>query len=93
MSNGAIRFEVSNSAGPIAPEVTAHLFEPFFTTKPGGTGLGLAIARNIARAHRGDLVLSRNEPGLVCFSIEIPASVADSSAESELHDGQNTDRR
>ena len=91
--NGTIRFEVSNYTGPIAPDAIAHLFEPFFTTKPGGTGLGLAIARNIARAHRGDLVLSRNEPGLVCFSIEIPASVADSSTDSELHDGQNTDRR
>ena len=84
---------MSNYTGPIAPDAIAHLFEPFFTTKPGGTGLGLAIARNIARAHRGDLVLSRNEPGLVCFSIAIPASVANSSAASELHDGQNTDRR
>ena len=92
-SNGAIRFEVSNSAGPIAPEVAAHLFEPFFTTKAGGTGLGLAIARNIARAHRGDLALSRNEPGLVCFSIEIPARDANSSTEADLHHGQNIDRR
>ena len=92
-SNGAVRFEVSNYTDPIAPAAVAHLFEPFFTTKPGGTGLGLAIARNIARAHRGDLVLSRNEPGLVCFSIALPASVADSSTAAELHDGQNTDRR
>jgi len=92
-SKDTFRFEVSNSAGPIAPEVTAHLFEPFFTTKAGGTGLGLAIARNIARAHRGDLALSRNEPGLVCFSIEIPARSANSSTGADLHDGQNTDRR
>ncbi len=92
-SNGAIRFEVGNSAGPITAEVTAHLFEPFFTTKAGGTGLGLAIARNIARAHHGDLALSRNEPGLACFSLEIPARGANSSAEADLHHGQNTDRR
>jgi signal transduction histidine kinase len=91
--NGTVRFEVSNYTGPIAPDVTAHLFEPFFTTKPSGTGLGLAIARNIARAHRGDLVLSRNEPGLVCFSIAIPANAANSSTGLEFHDGQNTDRR
>ena len=91
--DGAIRFDISNSAGPIAPEVAGHLFEPFFTTKAGGTGLGLAIARNIARAHRGDLALSRNEPGLVCFSIEIPAHGANSTTEADLHDGQNTDRR
>jgi signal transduction histidine kinase len=70
---GATRLELSNNAGPIPPEVMAHLFEPFFTTKLGGTGLGLAIARNIARAHRGDLVMRVNQPGQVCFAIEIPA--------------------
>ncbi len=35
---GASRLEVSNDAGPIPPEVAAHLFEPFFTTKPGVPG-------------------------------------------------------
>jgi signal transduction histidine kinase len=90
---GAVLFEVCNSTGPIATEVIGHLFEPFFTTKAGGTGLGLAIARNIARAHRGDLALSRNEPGLVSFSIEIPASVTNSSTGVNLHDGHNTHRR
>jgi signal transduction histidine kinase len=79
----ATRFDVINNAGPIPPEVTAHLFEPFFTTKPGGTGLGLAIARNVARAHRGDLELSINRPGQVCFSIEIPAQAAALTAEVE----------
>ena len=73
---GASRLEVSNNAGPIPPEVAARLFEPFFTTKAGGTGLGLAIARNVARAHRGDLALRVNRPGQVCFSIEIPAQKA-----------------
>jgi len=80
---GASRLEVSNNAGPIPPEVTAHLFEPFFTTKLGGTGLGLAIARNVARAHRGDLALRVNQPGQVCFSIEIPAQQAALPAEVE----------
>lgn len=43
-------------------------FEPFFrgeasrSRATGGTGLGLGIARNIARAHGGDLVL-KNRPG------------------------------
>ncbi len=79
-ADGAMRLEVSDSAGPIPAEVTAHLFEPFFTTKPGGTGLGLAIARNVARAHGGDLQLSINQPGRVCFSMEIPVHKALSGA-------------
>ncbi len=71
--NAAIRIEVVDSAGPIPDETVERIFEPLFTTKQGGNGLGLAIARNIARAHGGDVVLRINEPGQVCFSIEIPA--------------------
>jgi signal transduction histidine kinase len=55
--------------GPGIPEQELeHAFEPFFrgessrSRETGGTGLGLGIARNIARAHGGDLTL-RNRPG------------------------------
>ena len=68
----AIRIDVIDPAGPIPGETVDRIFEPLFTTKQGGNGLGLAIARNIVRAHGGDIVLRNNEPGLVCFSIEIP---------------------
>lgn len=54
--------------GPGIPEQELEqAFEPFFrgeasrSRDTGGTGLGLGIARNIARAHGGDLVL-RNRP-------------------------------
>jgi signal transduction histidine kinase len=54
--------------GPGVPEAELEqAFEPFFrgeasrNRETGGTGLGLGIARNIARAHGGDLVL-RNRP-------------------------------
>jgi signal transduction histidine kinase len=70
--NAALRIDVIDPAGPIAKETVERVFEPLFTTKQGGSGLGLAIARNVVRAHGGDLVLRRNEPGLVCFSIELP---------------------
>jgi len=53
------------------PGMTEHeleqAFEPFFrgeasrSRETGGTGLGLGIARNIARAHSGDVLL-RNRP-------------------------------
>lgn len=71
--SGAIRIDVVGPAAPIPPAVAERIFEPLFTTKPGGNGLGLPIARNIARAHGGDVVLGINEPGRVCFSIEIPS--------------------
>jgi two-component system, NtrC family, sensor histidine kinase HydH len=70
--DGGIEIQVIDPAGPIPPDTTARIFEPFFTTKADGTGLGLAIARNIARAHGGDLVLSINRPDRVCFTIQIP---------------------
>ena len=56
--------------GPGLPEDQLdRAFEPFFrgegsrSRETGGTGLGLGIARNIARAHGGDLVLRNREPG------------------------------
>src|SRR5208282_1031161 len=74
---GEIQIAVSDSAGPIPPETVARIFEPLITSKPAGSGLGLAIARNIARAHGGDIVLSTNEPGRVCFSMQIPVRTTD----------------
>lgn len=55
--------------GPGIPEgELEQVFEPFYrgeasrSRETGGTGLGLGIARNIARAHGGDIVL-QNHPG------------------------------
>ena len=52
-------------AGPgIAEDELEKVFEPFYRSEAsrsrdtGGTGLGLGIARNIARAHGGDINLS-----------------------------------
>jgi two-component system sensor histidine kinase FlrB len=67
-----IALYVENQGHPIRPEVEQQMFEPFFTTKGQGTGLGLAIARNIARAHGGDLTLAVNEPGRVRFVMTLP---------------------
>jgi two-component system sensor histidine kinase HydH len=68
-TQGEVQIEVENVGQPIREEVLANIFEPFYTTKPQGTGLGLAIARNIARAHGGDIVVASNEPTKVCFTI------------------------
>ena len=70
--NDRIRIEIENSLGPIPADAVGCIFEPFFTTKPSGTGLGLAIAHSIVLADGGELVLSRNEPDLVQFSVILP---------------------
>jgi signal transduction histidine kinase len=70
--NHRIHIDLENAGSPIAEPALSRIFEPFFTTKPRGTGLGLAIARNIARAQGGDLVLARNGPTRVCFSLMVP---------------------
>jgi two-component system, NtrC family, sensor histidine kinase HydH len=67
----SVELQVENSGDPIPKEVLSRIFEPFYTTKPHGTGLGLAISRNIARVQGGDLIVARNEPGHVCFTMTI----------------------
>lgn len=65
---GAITIRVLDEGPGIPEQELEHAFEPFFrgessrSRETGGTGLGLGIARNIARAHGGDLTL-KNRPG------------------------------
>jgi signal transduction histidine kinase len=71
-----VRINIENSGESIPERNVSRIFEPFFSTKPSGSGLGLAIARNIARAHGGELCLSTNEPQQVCFSLILPVPPA-----------------
>jgi two-component system, NtrC family, sensor histidine kinase HydH len=71
-----VKVWVTNSGREIPEKVLPRIFEPFFTTKARGTGLGLAIARNIARAHGGDLSISSNQPDNICFCLRLPAAKA-----------------
>ncbi|MBX3412030.1 MAG: HAMP domain-containing histidine kinase [Pirellulales bacterium] len=77
-----VRLDVRDTGpGPTA-EIARTLFEPFVTDKADGTGLGLAVAREIARAHGGDITWSR-EQGTTCFRVELPAP-RDVKLKSEL---------
>ena len=64
--------------GPGVPDAArAHLFEPFKGSfKPGGSGLGVAIAYEIARAHGGDLKLSKSDSAGATFELTLPAPAA-----------------
>jgi len=70
-----VRIDVCDNGPGIPPSVHAKLFQPFATAaRSGGSGLGLAIARDLARAHGGDIVLvSTGDDGTV-LRIEIPDS-------------------
>ncbi len=81
--DGVISLFVQNAGEAIPPATVPQLLEPFFTTKARGTGLGLAIAAKIAEAHHGSLELENNEPGAVRFTINLPKSLPDRTADDE----------
>ena len=64
--------------GPGIPEAELeHAFEPFWreasrSRETGGTGLGLGIARNIARAHGGDVTLRNRARGGLEATLTLP---------------------
>ncbi|HYC63951.1 MAG TPA: HAMP domain-containing sensor histidine kinase, partial [Reyranellaceae bacterium] len=60
--------------GPGLPQpVVAQLFQPFITGgRSGGAGLGLAIARDLVRAHDGNIALVDNGPSGATFRFTLP---------------------
>jgi signal transduction histidine kinase len=56
-------WQVWDNGPGVAAADRAAIFRPFFTTKAQGTGVGLALARQILRAHGGDLVLAESAEG------------------------------
>jgi two-component system osmolarity sensor histidine kinase EnvZ len=59
--------------GPGIPESAREdAFKPFTSLSGGGTGLGLAIARDIARAHGGDVFLEDSPLGGLRARIRVP---------------------
>jgi protein-histidine pros-kinase len=65
--------------GPgLAHDELGKVFEPFYRVESsrnretGGTGLGLAIARQIARAHGGDVRLANRTQGGLEVCLRLP---------------------
>ncbi len=76
---GEIAVRVRNYGGPIPEALRSHLFEPFRQgTTPGarasGLGLGLYIAREIARAHAGNIDARSDDDGTTTFTLRLPRS-------------------
>lgn len=69
-----VAITIKDNGPGLPPRAREHLFKPFAgSARPGGTGLGLAIAREIAMAHRGDLVLAETGADGTIFKLTIPA--------------------
>jgi len=73
------RLLVRNTGEQIPTDRVSRVFERFYRasdsrerTPDGGTGLGLSLAREIARAHGGDVTLEENEPDSVAFALTVP---------------------
>jgi len=76
-ADGEVRIEVADDGPGMPPKAVANLFRPFSGAgRAGGTGLGLAIARELMRAHRGDVQLVRTDAGGTVFVLTLPDSPA-----------------
>lgn len=70
-----IVIEVADNGPGLAPRAREQLFQAFTgSSRPGGTGLGLAIARELMRAHGGEIRLERSTGEGTCFRLTLPVS-------------------
>ncbi len=74
----AVRIIIDDEGPGIPPEELPRVFDPFYRAEAsrnretGGFGLGLPIARNILRAHGGDVMLSNRPQGGAKAVIVLP---------------------
>lgn len=69
--------EIVDDGPGLPPKARDNLFRPFFgSARPGGSGLGLAIARELMRAHGGELTLVSSTASGTVFRLTLPAPTA-----------------
>jgi two-component system osmolarity sensor histidine kinase EnvZ len=77
-ASGAIKVSVEDDGPGIAPELYEDAFRPFSrldatrSKNSKGVGLGLAIARDVARAHGGDIILGPSPLGGLRAVLHLP---------------------
>jgi signal transduction histidine kinase len=73
-----VEIKVLDRGTGVPRDCAEKIFEKFYRAHDSlssgiqGSGLGLTIARQIARAHGGDVVYESREGGGSCFSLRIP---------------------
>lgn len=66
-----IQIRITDNGPGIAPEILNEIFVPFFTTKEEGTGIGLSIARQIMRAHNGNIKVTSTPDKETTFTLSL----------------------
>jgi len=78
--NGQISFNIGNTGPGIPSDEQTRIFDRFYRVshaggrRVDGIGLGLSLAREIARAHGGELSLKEGRSGWTVFVLRLPAS-------------------
>ena len=68
----AVLVTVDDDGPGIPPDRRESVFRPFESDSTGGTGLGLTIARDIVRAHGGDIALEDSPLGGLRARVRLP---------------------
>lgn len=74
----AVTVAVEDNGAGIPEELYEEAFRPFSrldetrSRHQKGVGLGLAIARDVARSHGGDIILSKSELGGLRATLRLP---------------------
>jgi heavy metal sensor kinase len=78
----AVLLTIANTGKSIPSSERERIFDRFYRADPSrnrkieGVGLGLSLAREIARAHHGDLRLDDSQDGIISFTLALPPANA-----------------
>lgn len=88
LTEASVIVQVRDTGVGIAAEDLERVFDRFHAfdqeDQRGGSGLGLTIAREIARAHQGEITVESTEGSGTCFTVTLPR---DSAVEARRRHG------
>ena len=72
-TDAGVSIDIRDTGPGLPPAAREHLFEAFTgSARSGGTGLGLVIARDVMRAHGGDIELVQSDASGTVFRLFLP---------------------
>ena len=75
-AEGMVAIEIADDGPGLPAALAADPFRPFQSGRRGGSGLGLAIARDLVRAHGGEIELAATGPSGTHFRLTLPEGPA-----------------